>query len=101
MQADEPPLFAGRPVRKRRYRTLLACISLAGLATARILQLSRRFTESPYLGSASIAIIVASLVAAIWVGRKERRGWILGGAIVAGSIVGLAVPTAAGIALWT
>ncbi|MCU1369809.1 MAG: hypothetical protein JWO77_1003 [Ilumatobacteraceae bacterium] len=67
-------------------------VGLGAIALVHLLDLQGKLSETPYLGVAYVGLIVGCTVAAAMLVRGDvRRGWLLGGALAAGTLVGYAI----------
>ena len=67
-------------------------VGLTAIALVHVLDLQGKLAETPYLGYAYVALIVASLVAAAMLIRGNvRNGWLLGGAAALAALAGYVI----------
>lgn len=67
-------------------------VGFGAVALIHVLDLPGKLHETPYLGVAYIGLIVGMVVAAFFLIKGDtRRGWLLGGALAAATLVGYAV----------
>ena len=60
-------------------------------------ELSHKVDETAYLGLGYVALIMASIVAIVLVAQRDIRGWILGGATAAATLVGFTLTRTTGL----
>ena len=76
----------------------LAIVGLLGIALIHIIDLPGKLEETPYLGGAFIALIVASLLLAIVLSQRDLRiAWLLAGALAAATVVGYVLSRTTGL----
>jgi hypothetical protein len=76
----------------------IAAVGLVGIALIHVLDLPGKLEEVPYLGAAYIGLVVASLVVAEMLVRKDdRRAWAMSAAVAASVIVGFVVDRTTGM----
>ena len=84
-------------------QTSLSWIDMTGVAGLGAIiaihtsELSSKVDETAYLGLGYVALIMASIVAIVLVAQRDIRGWILGGATAAATLVGFTLTRTTGL----
>ena len=87
-----------RPLRLRLpILEALTVVGLAGIAWIHLADLGSKMDETPYLGWAYIGLIAGCAVAAVMLLRRDRRGFVLAGALAAATFVGYCLSRTTGL----
>ena len=78
-----------------------AALSGIGLLSATIAihtsELSGKVEETAYLGFGYVLLIAASIISIVLLAQRDRRGWLLGGATCAATLVGFVLTRTTGL----
>lgn len=77
--------------------TLSAIGLLAAVIAIHTSELSGKIEETAYLGLGYVLLISASIVSIALLAHRDRRGWILGGATCAATLVGFVLTRTTGL----
>lgn len=89
------PTVAAKDTSLRRG---LAIVGLLGIALIHLIDLPGKIEETPYLGWAFVALIVASLLlAAVLAQRELRSAWLAVGGLAAAVVVGYVLSRTTGL----
>ena len=87
-----------RPLRRGQIvASVVAVLGLAETAWLHLKDLSDKFAETPYLGIGYAALVVAAVAAAFMIATGRRRGWLLGAAACAVTIIGFVLTRTTGL----
>jgi hypothetical protein len=70
---------------------------LAGIAWVHVLDLPGKWSEVRYLGVGYVLLIAACVVSAVMLLARDRRGWMLGGAVAGLTLVGFVLNRTVGL----
>lgn len=77
--------------------TVIGVLGLAATGWLHLKDLSDKFSETPYLGAGYAALVVAAVTAVFMIATGRRRGWLLGAAACAATIVGFVLTRTTGL----
>jgi len=60
-------------------------------------ELSGKVEETAYLGFGYVLLIAASIISIVMLAQRDRRGWLLGGATCAATLVGFVLTRTTGL----
>jgi len=75
----------------------LTVVGLVGIAWIHLLDLADKMEETPYLGWAYIGLIAGCVAAAVMLFRRDRRGFVVAGALAAATFVGYCLSRTTGL----
>jgi hypothetical protein len=83
---------------RRIIRRVVGAAALVGIALTHLLDLGGKLEETPYVGVAFIGLILASLLlAGVLVRRDDTRAWFAGGLVAAATVIGFVVSRTVGL----
>jgi hypothetical protein len=93
---------AATTVRRPRRVTVpifegLTIVGLVGIAWIHLLDLGGKMDETPYLGVAYIGLIAGCVAAAMMLGRRDRRGFLVAGGLAAATFIGYCLSRTTGL----
>jgi hypothetical protein len=80
-----------------RALEFVGAAGMGAIAYIHLLDVKSKLSEVPYLGVGYIALIIASLVAMIFLVRGDHRGWKIGGAFAAATFIGYCLSRTVGL----
>jgi hypothetical protein len=75
----------------------LTIVGLLGIAWIHLLDVGDKFEETPYLGVAYVGLMAGCIAAAVMLGRRDRRGFVVAGGLAAATFIGYCLSRTTGL----
>jgi hypothetical protein len=76
---------------------ILTVLGVVAVAWIHLLDLGDKMEETPYLGVAYIGLIIGCVAAAVLLGRRDHRGFLLAGGLAAATFLGYCLSRTTGL----